>query len=137
MDATLAAPRPAQGLVPGWIGSRAFDAEGARVGHVADVLFDQNTHCAGWVLLALPQAPQHWVLAPARGLRHTAEGVHLACTRDAVRAAPVSAAPPDGLGRGDALALGAHYGVRCGPGPWVGVVEPAFVGAGGRMRITG
>lgn len=136
MDATLAAPS-AGALVPGWIGSRAFDVEGARIGHVADVLFDAHTHSAGWVLLALPQVVEHWVLAPARGLLHRADGVQLACARELVRTAPVSAAPPDALTRSDALVLAAHYGVRCGAGPWLGVVEPAFAGAGARMRITG
>lgn len=137
MHATVAPPASAAALVPGWVGSRAYDAEGARIGYVADVLFDALTAAPGWVLLALPRVEDRFVLAPAAGLRHGAQGVHLACDRALVRTAPTSAAPPDGLGRTHARALAAHYGIRCGNGPWNGVVEPWLVGVGGRMRVAG
>lgn len=49
------------------------------------------------------------------------------------------AAPPfaHALARGHALVLAAHFGVRCGAGPWQSVAEPALLGAGARMRIAG
>lgn len=140
MDVALAPP-PAvaadDGVVPGWIGARAYDADGARIGHVADVLFDAQSRAPGWVLLVLPRPEEQFVLAPARGLRHLHDGVQLGCRRDAVRTAPTSAGPPDGLAHEHARALARHFGVRCGAGPWHGVAEPRLVGVAGRMRTSG
>ena len=122
-------------LVPAWVGSRAYGAEGARIRYAADVFFDASG--PGWLLLALPWTEQRFVLAPASGLEHRLEGVRLACSREAVRTARPSVAPPDGLGRTHAQELARHYGVRVGAGPWSGVVEPRLVGVGGRMRVAG
>ncbi len=130
-----APPAPtAAALVPGWIGSRAYDADGARIGSVADVLFEEHGSAPGWLLLCLPRTEDRYVLAPARGLRHRIDGVQLACDRELVRSAPCADAPPDSLMKRHAAALAAHYRVRCGPGPWHGVVEPMLVGTGVRMR---
>ncbi|MBA2346685.1 MAG: PRC-barrel domain-containing protein [Solirubrobacterales bacterium] len=127
-------PPSASGLVPGWIGARAYDAEGARIGHIADVLFTDRDRMPGWLVLALPRTERRYVLAPAGGLGHRFDGVRLACPRELVRTAPPSASPPDALTARHAAVLAAHYGVRCGPGPWQGVVEPSLAGSGGRMR---
>ena len=134
MPTPATAPRS---TVPAWVGSRAYASDGARVGLVADVLLDGQTRAPEWVLLVLPRAHERYVLAPASGLRACADGVQLAVSRADVRSAPLSAAPPDGLAREHARTLAAHYGVRCGAGPWRGVVTPALVGAGTRLRITG
>lgn len=123
-------------LVPALIGSRAYDADGARIGHVADVLLDVRTGVPAWILLELPRITQRFVLVPADGLYREDDGVHLACRRADVHAARATAAPTDGLTPSQALASAAHFGVACGAGPWHGVVEPALVGAGGRMRIA-
>ncbi len=123
--------------VPIWTGSHAYDADGARIGRIVDVLFDAQTRAAAWVLLETTSPDERCVFAPARGLRHRADGVHLACDHERVLTAPPSAAPPDGLTRGHALALAAHFGVRCGGGPWHGAVEPALRGAGARMETAG
>lgn len=117
----------ASALVPAWLGSHAFDRDGAPVGRVADLFFDALTRAPGWVLLTLQ--PDRFVLAPARGLRHRAVGVQLACTLEHVRTAPTSAAPPDGIAQRHALTLARHYGVRCGIGPWHGLMEPALTGS--------
>lgn len=130
---TVPAPTAAA-LVPAWIGARAYAADGARIGHVADVLFDARTRAPGWLLLCLPRAVERYVLAPAGGLRHRIDGVELSCDRERVRSAPPSEAPPDSLAMRTAATLAAHYGIRCGAGPWHGVVEPSLVGTGGRMR---
>lgn len=134
IPARAASPPSAAGLVPGWIGARAYDADGARIGHVADVLFAAQSRGPGWLVLALPRVDERYVLAPADGLRHRLDGVRLTCTRELVRTAPPSAAPPDALTARHAAVLAAHYGVRCGPGPWQGVVEPSLAGSGARMR---
>jgi hypothetical protein len=135
---SVAAPasvvRTAAALVPGWIGCRAYDVDGARIGHVADVLFDAYTNAPGWLLLALPGREDGFVLAPAAGLRHHVEGVTLACRRARVREAPSSPLPPDSLAARHAAALAVYYGVRGGGGPWHGIVEPTLVGASTRMR---
>ncbi|MCW3011757.1 MAG: hypothetical protein JWO90_2161 [Solirubrobacterales bacterium] len=129
------APASASTLVPAWIGSRAYDVEGARIGHVADVLFGAD-RAPGWLLLVLPRAEERYVLVPARGLRHRLDGVQLAVARELVRTAPPSAGPPDGLARAHAQVVAAHFGVRCSAGPWHGVVEPSLVGTAGRMRVA-
>lgn len=135
MPAVASPPtQTAAALVPGWIGARAYAADGARIGHVADVLFEERGSAPGWLLLCLPRTEDRYVLAPARGLRHRIDGVTLACDRDRVRSAPTTQAPPDSLAARTATGLAEHYGVRCGAGPWHGVVEPALVGSGGRMR---
>lgn len=117
-------PGISSAVLPGWAGCRAFDVDGVRVGHVGDVLFDVHTRAPAWVSIILLHADEPWTLAPARGLRHHVGGVQLACTRHAVRSAPVAITPPGELARGHALALAAHYGVRCGAGPWSGAITP-------------
>lgn len=123
-------------LVPGWIGSRAYDCEGARLGHVADVLFDDLTGAPAWLLLVLLRSADRFVLVPAAGLRHHPSGVELAVARGLVRSAPTSSVPPGELGRAHAAALGAHYGVRAGRGPWSGTVEPHLAYAEDRVRMA-
>lgn len=126
MPSTVEAP-PAgiAAPLPGWVGALALDASGTEVGHVRDVLFDARSGGPGWLLLALPDAGEP-VLVPARGLRHRVRGVQLAVGAEAIRTAPATLAPPDGLARGEALTLAAHYGVRCGGGPWHGVAAPTL-----------
>ena len=114
-------------LLPGWIGCRARGADDVPVGVVADVLFDARSRAPSWLLLDLDDG-RH-VVAPACGLCHRHDGVQLACSGDLARSAPVSAVPPDGLGREHALALAAHYGVRCGAGPWSGILQPTVARA--------
>jgi hypothetical protein len=123
------------GLLPSWLGTRAYDREGARLGHVADVLFDERTHRPEWLLLVLLRAEDRFVLAPARGARQHVGGVVLDAPRALVRTAPTSAAPPDALGGDFAHVLAQHYGVRCGHGPWCGIAEPALARAEDRVRM--
>ncbi len=132
--ARAVSPLSASGLVPGWIGARAYDAEGARIGHVADVLFAAQSRRPGWLVLALPRVDDRYVLAPADGVGHRFDGVQLTCSRELVRTAPPSDSPPDALMDRHAAVLAVHYGVRCGQGPWQGVVEPSLAGSGARMR---
>lgn len=134
VPAAPVSPPSASGLVPGWIGARAYDADGARIGHVADVLFSAQSRAPGWLVLALPRVGERYVLSPAAGLGHRFDGVQVTCSRALVRTAPPSAAPPDALTVRHAAVLAAHYGMRCGPGPWQGVVEFSLAGSGGRMR---
>jgi hypothetical protein len=126
-----------EALVPGWIGSRAYDRDGARLGHVADVLFDDVTGAPAWVLLVLSRHADRLVLAPAVRLRHQPGGVELAVPRSLVRTAPTRFSPPGELGRDHAAALCAHYGVRVGRGPWTGIVEPHLAYAEDRVRMAG
>jgi hypothetical protein len=124
-------------LVPGWIGSRVYDREGARLGHVADVLFDDLTGAPAWLLLVLLRNADRFVLVPAAGVRHHPAGIGLAVERSLVRTAPTSSQPPGELGREHAAALCAHYGVRGGRGPWSGTVEPHLAYAEDRVRMAG
>jgi hypothetical protein len=124
-------------LVPGWIGSRVYDREGARLGHVADVLFDDLTGAPAWLLLVLLRSADRFVLAPALHVRHHPAGVALAVERSLVRTAPTSPQPPGELGREHAAALCAHYGMRVGRGPWTGIVEPHLAHAEDRVRMAG
>jgi len=124
-------------LVPGWIGSRAYDRDGARLGHVADVLFDDLTGAPAWLLLVLLRTDDRFVLAPASGVRHHPAGVELGVLRGLVRTAPTAFSPPGELGRGHAAALCAHYGVRVGRGPWSGIVDPHLAHAEDRVRMVG
>lgn len=134
MPAVLSPAPTAAALVPAWIGARAYDVDGARIGHISDVLFHEHGNAPGWLLLCLPRTEESYVYAPAQGLRHRVDGVQLACERELVRSAPHADAPPDSLAKRHATALAVHYGVRCGAGPWHGVVEPSLVGTSGRMR---
>ncbi len=126
-----------EAVVPGWIGSRAYDRDGARLGHVADVLWDDATGAPAWVLLVLLRAADRFVLAPAPGLRHQPGGIELAVPRSLVRTAPTTSLPPGELGREHAAALCAHYGMRVGRGPWTGIVEPHLAHAEDRVRMAG
>lgn len=126
----MSQPGISPAVLPGWTRCRAFDVDGIGVGHVGDVLFDVHTRAPAWVAITLLHADEPWTLAPAQGLRHHVDGVHLAFTRDAVRSAPVAITPPGELARGHALALAAHYGVRCGAGPWSGAITPEPTRAG-------
>ncbi len=124
-------------LVPGWIGSRVYDREGARLGHVADVLFDDLSGAPAWLLLVLLRSADRFVLAPAAGVRHHPAGIGLAVERSLVRTAPTSSQPPGELGREHASQLCAHYRVRVGRGPWSGTVEPHLAYAEDRVRMAG
>lgn len=121
--------------LPGWLGSRAYDRHGARVGHVADVLFDVTSHRPTWLLLVLLRASDRLVLAPARGVVHRPGAVELGVERELVRSAPVRATPPGELGPEHAAALCRHYGVRPGAGPWRGIVDPRLGRADDRVRM--
>jgi hypothetical protein len=126
------------GLLPSFIGARAYDRDGARLGHVADVLFDVSTRRPDWLLLVLLRATDRFVHVPAHGARHRAGGVLLCCERALVRTAPTTAAPPFELQRAHALQLARHYGVRGAiAGPWEGLAEPAFALADDRVRMAG
>jgi hypothetical protein len=127
----------AAGLLPSWLGTRAYDCEGARVGHVADVLFDAGTSRPDWLLVVLLRARDRFVLIPARGVVQRSAGIALPFERALVRRAPVSAAPPGELGRAHAAELCRHYGVRVGDGPWTGIVEPEFAWVDDRVRMAG
>jgi hypothetical protein len=118
------APNMPPGLLPSWIGTRAYDVDGARLGVVADLLFDETTRQPEWVVLELLRASDRFVLVPVAGARQHARGVVLAVHRRVVRTAPTSAAPPDGVASAHARKLARHYGRACGPGPWSGVAEP-------------
>jgi hypothetical protein len=128
---------PAAVALPSWIGTRAYDCEGARLGHVADVLFDDATHRPDWLLLVLLRAADRFVLVPARGAVRRTAGLALPYERALIRSAPVAAAPPGELGRAHAKALSRHYRARVGDGPWTGIVEPAFAQADDRVRMAG
>lgn len=128
---------PAGVALPSWIGTRAYDREGARLGHVADVLFDDATHRPDWVLLVLLRAHDRFVLAPARGIVQRSGGIALPYDRSLVRRAPVSAGPPGELGREHAALLARHYRTRVGDGPWTGLVDPALAWADDRVRLAG
>jgi hypothetical protein len=123
------------GLLPSWLGTRAYDLDGARLGHVAVVLFDERTGRPEWVLLVLLRADDRFVLVPAAGVRQDPRGVLLPLHRRIVRTAPTSAAPPDGLSPALAAQLARHYRVACGPGPWSGVAEPALGRVEERVRM--
>ena len=126
-----------EAIVPGWLGSRAYDRDGARLGHVADVLFDDLTGAPAWLVLVLLRTDDRFVLAPAPGVRHHPAGVGLTVSRSLVRTAPTSSSPPGELGREHAAALCAHYRVRVGRGPWSGIVEPHLAYAEDRVRMAG
>jgi hypothetical protein len=114
------------GLLPSWTGTRAYDADGARLGVVADVLFDETTRRPEWLLLELLRASDRFVVVPVAGARQHPRGVVLPVHRRVVRTAPTSATPPDALAQSEAQTIARHYGVGCGPGPWSGVAEPAM-----------
>jgi hypothetical protein len=124
-------------LVPGWIGSRVYDREGARLGHVADVLFDDLTGAPAWLLLVLLRNADRFVLVPAAGVRHHPAGIGLAVERASCARRRRRRSPPGELGREHAAALCAHYGVRGGRGPWSGTVEPHLAYAEDRVRMAG
>ncbi len=124
------------GLVPCLLGARAYDKAGARLGHVADVLYDDRTHRPAWLLLVLMRAQDRFVLAPAHGLRHHAGGLDLPLDRTLVRSAPQSPGPPNELGPAHARRLAAHYGVAVGTGPWTGIVEPTLGVVEDRVRMS-
>lgn len=125
------------GLLPSWLGTRAYDVDGARLGVVADLLFDEATRQPEWAVVELLRADDRFVLVPVAGARQHPRGVVLAVHRRVVRTAPTSAAPPDGLTASHARKLGRHYGLACGPGPWSGVAEPVPVHGleGQRVRM--
>jgi hypothetical protein len=125
------------GLLPALLGARAYDEIGARLGHVADVLFDERTERPAWLLLVLLRAQDRFVLVPAAGVRHHAQGIELPVPRALVRTAPIASGPPNELGPEHARALAAHYGVAATPGPWLGVVEPALGLVDDRVRMAG
>lgn len=125
------------GLLPPLLGARAYDEIGARLGHVADVLFDARTERPAWLLLVLLRATDRFVLVPARGVRHHPHGLDLPVPRALVRTAPTAAGPPNELGPEHARALAAHYGVAAGPGPWYGLVEPSLGLVDDRVRMAG
>lgn len=123
------------GLLPSWLGTRAYDLDGARLGHVADVLFDERTGRPDWVLLVLLRAEDRFVLVPAAGVRQDPRGIVLRVHRRVVRTAPTSAAPPDALAPAHAEQLARHYRVACGAGPWSGIAEPALGRVEERVRM--
>lgn len=123
------------GLLPSLLGARAYDEVGARLGHVADVLYDERTQRPAWLLLVLLRARDRFVLVPAAGVRHHPGGLDLPVPRALVRTAPTSPGPPNELGPELAHALATHYGVHMGPGPWAGIVEPALGVVDDRVRM--
>lgn len=123
------------GLLPSLLGARAYDEIGARLGHVADVLFEERTSRPAWLLLVLLRATDRFVLAPAAGVRHHPGGIDLPLPRALVRTAPLSAGPPNELTAGHARALAAHYRVPCTAGPWSGLVEPSLGLVDDRVRM--
>ena len=123
------------GLLPAWIGTRAYDADGARLGHIADVLFDERTRRPDWLVVVLLRAEDRFVLVPAKGARQHPRGIVLPVHRRIVRTAPTSAAPPDTLPFADAQTLARHYGVACSAGPWMGIAEPELGRAEERVRM--
>lgn len=123
------------GILPSWIGTRAYDREGARLGHVADVFFNDRTHRPEWLLLVLLRADDRFVLAPAAGSRLHPSGVCLAAPRALVRTAPTSVTPPDALLASHAAGLARHYGISGTLGPWSGTAEPALGRAEERVRM--
>lgn len=126
------------GLLPCYLGARAYDRDGARLGHVADVLFDAATDRPAWLLLVLLRATDRFVFVPARGVRQRSRGVVLTCERELVRTAPLASGPPHELAPGHAAELATHYGVRgIGQGPWAGLAEPSVVPADDRVRMAG
>lgn len=133
MGSTAPPPRPA---LPAWLGCRLYDADGARLGLVADVLFDERTSAPGWLSVVLDRAADRFALVPARGTRHRAGGVQVRTARALVCSAPSTPLPPDALGPGHAAALARHYGVRCGGGPWRGVAETAVARTPERLPLA-
>jgi hypothetical protein len=125
------------GLLPPLLGARAYDEIGARLGHVADVLFDERTQRPAWLLLVLLRARDRFVLVPAEGVRHHPGGLDLPVPRALVRTAPVGAGPPNELGPDHARALAAHYGITISAGPWCGLVEPSLGIVDDRVRLAG
>jgi hypothetical protein len=125
------------GLLPPLLGARAYDVAGARLGHVADVLFDERTQRPDWLLLVLLRVTDRFVLAPARGARHHPGGIELPLPRALVRDAPLSPGPPNELGTAHARRLAAHYDVPALCGPWSGLVEPSLGVVDDRVRMAG
>lgn len=124
------------GLLPSLLGARAYDEIGARLGHVADVLFDERTQRPAWLLIVLLRASDRFVLVPADGVRHHPGGIDLPLPRAIVRTAPVSIGPPNELAADHARVLAAHYGIRATPGPWLGIVEPSLGLVDDRVRMA-
>lgn len=124
------------GLLPSLLGARTYDESGARLGHVADVLFDVRSQRPAWLLLVLLRERDRFVLAPARGVRHHPGGLELPVSRAQVRAAPLSAGPPNELGPEHARQLAAHYGIPVPAGPWTGLVQPALGVVDDRVRMA-
>lgn len=125
------------GLLPALLGARAYDEIGARLGHVADVLFEERSQRPSWLLLVLLRATDRFVLVPAEGVRHHPGGIDLPLPRALVRTAPPAAGPPNELTTAHARALAAHFGTTTGPGPWYGLVEPSLGVVDDRVRMVG
>ncbi len=122
------------GVLPSWLGTRAYDQDGARIGHVADVLFDTTTARAEWLLVVLLREHDRFVFVPTNGAKHHPLGVVLPLARDTVRDAPRSAAPPDQLTAAHARELFRHYGCGATHGVYEGIAEPALGPAEERVR---
>ena len=125
------------GLLPSLLGARAYDEIGARLGHVADVLFPVGSPHPEWLLLVLLRAADRFVLVPARGVRHHHGGIDLPLPRALVRTAPTTAGPPNELTALHAERLSLHYAVAHSDGPWEGLVEPALGIVDDRVRMVG
>lgn len=125
------------GLLPSLLGARVYDEIGARLGHVADVLYDDRTQRPAWLLLVLLRARDRFVLVPADGVRHHPGGLDLPVPRALVRSAPANPGPPNELAADHARELAAHYGVHTGCGPWTGIVEPSLGVVDDRVRLAG
>lgn len=106
--------------LPSWVGARVASRDGVPVGRVSDLLFDVHSHAPGWLAV---ERGDGCVLVPARRLHHHAAGVEVRFSAELVFTAPVAAGPPGELGPLEGAELAKHFGVRCGGGPWRGLVE--------------
>jgi hypothetical protein len=96
------------GHIPSWIGTELGDCDGAPVGVVCDVFFDDASQRPAWLLVDLMV---RYALVPAAGARSWRGMVTVPYERDHVRSSPEGAASQ--ILRGELLLrLARHYGVR-------------------------
>ena len=107
--------------LPSWAGAVVASRDGVTLGRVADLLFDVHTHVPGWLVV---RHSDGCALVPGRRLRHHAAGVEVPFTAEVVFGAPLAVGPPGELGPMEGAQLAKHFEVRCGGGPWRGLVEP-------------
>lgn len=126
------------GHIPSWIGAPVRDRDGHDVGVVAEVLFDDTTHCAAWLCLSTGRAG---AFVPADGISSCAR--HLAVPHDAetIAASVTVTGGAWPTRREDQIRLSRHYSYRPAPGTWNGAISaprplPAYAAASSAEPAT-